>query len=253
MTLVELIYDNTCPNFNKAKDNIIKAFDETKIVAELKEWERSAPESPAYARDFGSPTILVDGIDVSQSPSSDGAANCRIYVDKKGKLNGVPSVDIIVSALLRPNDKKSVHKTLFGAEGKIKGGRAFTVAPSFGIAALAPLACPACWPAYIGLLASMGIGMSFVNKVIFPLTFLLLILSVIPLWRRAKNQSGYGPFVLGTLAAVMIATGMFMIVFEPLLYGGVALLVTASAWNLWLGKKPAAGECPACVQSEGAS
>ena len=81
MTKVELIYDKDCPNAEEARANLNTALRNFGIKSSWNEWDRNATSSPEYARNFGSPTILVDGCDVSmQEATSDGNC-CRIYFD----------------------------------------------------------------------------------------------------------------------------------------------------------------------------
>ncbi len=253
MPLIELIYDGSCPNFGKAKENIYKAMEKTGIVAEIREWERGAKESPGYVRDYGSPTILLDGRDVSQSSAPEVADDGRVYPGAKANRVEIPSVDIIVTALLEAagDINKPPARSNSKPDEKTKKGLA-AVAP-FGIAALVPFACPACWPAYIGLMASLGIGVTGVEKYLFPLTAILMLVALSPLFIKGKATNNYGPFYLGAFAAIVTLVGMFAIIFEPLQYAGIALLVTASVWNFRIVKKESSAPCPACVQSEGIS
>ena len=62
---VELIYDADCPNATAARSLLIRAFAKTGTSARWREWERSARNTPARARAFGSPTVLIDGRDVA--------------------------------------------------------------------------------------------------------------------------------------------------------------------------------------------
>ena len=94
--LVELIYDADCPNVGLARRRLEQALSEAG-QADWLEWDRSSSESPAYACRFGSPTILIDGIDVAgEGPSVDACA-CRVY-DIDGHLDGAPAAAVILSA-----------------------------------------------------------------------------------------------------------------------------------------------------------
>jgi hypothetical protein len=53
---------------------------------------------PERVRGYGSPTILVEGQDVSGAGEIDGTASCRVYATSEG-LRGVPSVEEIALAL----------------------------------------------------------------------------------------------------------------------------------------------------------
>ncbi|MBI1215482.1 MAG: hypothetical protein GC185_06665 [Alphaproteobacteria bacterium] len=89
----ELIYFEGCPNAAFARENLRKALD-AGDGAEWTEWEQSDENAPDYVRQYGSPTILVDGKDIAGGPSDCCAAHsCRLYE------GGVPSVDMIRKAL----------------------------------------------------------------------------------------------------------------------------------------------------------
>ncbi len=105
-----------------------------------------------------------------------------------------------------------------------------------GVSLLPKLACPLCWPAYAGLLSSVGLGFLVSTKYLLPLTALFLILAVGALAFKAKGRQGYGPFVLGLFAAVGVLVGKFEWESNPILYSAVGLLVVASVWNLWPGR-----------------
>ncbi len=126
---------------------------------------------------------------------------------------------------------------------------AFSAVPSFVVAALAILGCPACWPLLIGLLSSLGIGVASVAPYFKPLIGLFLILSLVPLLQNAVKLHRYGLVLTGAGAALIVIAGM-VFVYEPLLYGGAALLIYASIWNMRLGKKEMGDACPACVTTK---
>ena len=105
--------------------------------------------------------------------------------------------------------------------------------PGVGVSLLPKLACPLCWPAYAGLLSSVGLGFLISAKYLLPLTAAFLVLALAALAFRAKNRHGYGPFVLGVVASVGILVGKFQWESTRALYGAVGLLVIASLWNAW--------------------
>jgi len=83
----------------ETRSQLTKAFAQMGISARWREWERGAPDTPEYARAYGSPTILVDGKDIGGvAPGADTRA-CRVYGDGRGKLAGTPSVAAICAAL----------------------------------------------------------------------------------------------------------------------------------------------------------
>jgi mercuric ion transport protein len=121
------------------------------------------------------------------------------------------------------------------------------------VAMLPKLACPACWPAYAGLLTSAGLGYLVSTSYLLPLTALFLAVALGAMAFRANVRHGRGPFLLGLIAATGIMLGKFSWGSDPVLYGAVGLLVVASLWNAWPRrdvprKAPA---CPDCRRTPG--
>ena len=113
-------------------------------------------------------------------------------------------------------------------------------APGIGLSLLPKIACPACWPAYAGLLSSIGLGFLVPNQTyLLPLTVAFLLVAVGTLAFRARRRRGYWPFALGILGASLILLGKFSLASNPVLYAGLGLLILASAWNSW----PIASRC----------
>ncbi len=113
-------------------------------------------------------------------------------------------------------------------------------APGIGLSLLPKIACPACWPAYAGLLSSLGLGFLIPNaKYLLPMTATFLVLAVGMLAFRARRRHGYVPLALGILAASLILFGKFSLASNPVLYVGLGVLILASAWNSW----PIASRC----------
>lgn len=239
---VELIYDNDCPNVPPARANLIKAFAASGREARWTEWDRGAPDSPSHVRGYGSPTILVGEQDVAGCPASDGSASCRLYGNANGGFAGAPSIEAITAAL-ELNPVTQHHIAQRGPAGWRSSAAAV---PGIAVALLPKLACPACWPAYAGLLSSVGLGFLLDEAYLFPLTAAFLFVAVGALAFRAPTRRGYGPFVLGLAAALIVLVGKFTFGLNPPMYAGIAVLVSASVWNAWPLRGRVA-ECPACV------
>lgn len=120
--------------------------------------------------------------------------------------------------------------------------------PGVGVSLLPKLACPACWPAYAGLLGSVGLGFLISTVYLLPLTAGFLLLALVALAFRARQRRGYGPFLLGLGGTVGVLMGKFAWESNSSMYGAVGLLVAASLWNAWprqvTSAEPAA--CPDC-------
>lgn len=242
---VEFIYDADCPNIEPARKRLMTAFAEAGITPKWTEWERNDPQSPAHVRQYGSPTILVNGKDVAGVVPSGEGNNCRIYEDEAGAISGLPSVKVVASALLASDTKGGKIVEGGGARKVLK------VAPSFGVVALTPLLCPACWPLYVGFLSSLGIWGTGTKAYLFPLTGLLVVLALVPLWPRAGSLRGYWPLVMGGAGASLVVGNMLLSIADSMSYTGAFLLVTASIWNFWPQQQKGVGaECKSCVSAE---
>lgn len=110
--------------------------------------------------------------------------------------------------------------------------------PGVGVAMLPKLACPLCWPAYAGLLSSLGLSFLISTAYLLPLTVVFLILALAALAFRAKKRRGYGPFLLGFIAAAAVLLGKFLWESNPMSYGAVGILVVASLRNAWPRREP---------------
>jgi len=56
----------------------------------------------------------------------------------------------------------------------------WSLSPGIGVSLLPTLACPLCWPAYAGLLSSLGLGFLISTKYLFPLTVVFLAVALGP-------------------------------------------------------------------------
>ncbi len=128
-----------------------------------------------------------------------------------------------------------------------------TMSGSTLLAFLTRLLCPACWPAYAGLLSSMGLGFLLKTAWLLPLTMITLVFVMASLAFRAKTRRGYRPFILGLLGSGALLTGQFVFTSGTAMSGwgidgGAVLLVAASIWNGWPRKRKGmeTDECPSC-------
>jgi hypothetical protein len=108
------------------------------------------------------------------------------------------------------------------------------------------LACPACWPAYSGLLSSVGLGVLIDAAWLLPLTALFLAVAVAALAWGARRR-GFAPLVLGAAAAGAILAGKFGFDSDAAMWSGILTLAGASAWNSWPTRQGTASPCPRCA------
>lgn len=232
MPKIEFIYEQSCPNVADARAQLRLALEQTGLPARWQEWEHNDPNSPAYARAYGSPSILVDGEDVADEPISYAAQrsagitapSCRIYTNTQGRNRGVPDAALIRTAL--ENCRQDSQSSL--PAGRIQLA---SLLPAVGAALLPKLTCPACWPAYAALLSALGVGFIDYTPYLLPLTLVFLAVTLAILaWRPRR---GYAPLALGLFASGLMLIGKFFFDSDIATYTGVALLVGASAWNAW--------------------
>ncbi len=236
---VELIYDPDCPNADSAREHLNQALTLADRPPEWTEWNREDPEAPDYIHRYGSPTILVDGEDVSGVSEDADANNCRIYEAEEGGFQGVPSIETISSALHQnsSNPKSS-------AVSWIGGLASF---PAFGVTLLPALSCSLCWPAYAGLLGAVGLGFVDYTPYVTPGIVGLLTLSILGLaYQARRRRGGFKPLVVGLVAAAVILVGRYLADDAIFTGAGFAFLYGASVWNIWPDRKANRQTCQVC-------
>jgi hypothetical protein len=238
MLAVDLVYDSDCPHVTAARATLMRAFSRAEVQPKWSEHRIGDPSAPPRTRGYGSPTVLVDGRDVAGlEPAAEVC--CRIYTTATGSTQA-PSVEQIASAMALSAQRGTTRTTGNG------GWRSsLAMVPGIGFAFLPKVACPACWPAYAGVLSSLGLGFLMDTQWLFPLTAVFLVVAVGALGFRARRRRGYGPFFLGLVAVTIVLAGKFGFESDPAMYAGLGVLVTASIWNTWPRRATAA--CPACI------
>src|SRR6266550_6281893 len=103
--------------------------------------------------------------------------------------------------------------------------------PGVAVSLLPKLVCPMCWPAYAGLLSSVGLGFLISAAYLLPFAAGFLALALGAMGFRANSRHGYGPILLGVIATVGVLLGKFRWESKATMYGAVGLLVLASLWN----------------------
>ena len=117
------------------------------------------------------------------------------------------------------------------AETAPRNGRSVMGIPAAAFAAL-PL-CPACYPAYAGILSALGLSALSDTTLQTGLTVLFLSAALGALFYKAKSRRGYGPLALGTAASVALSFSKFVMGSDPVTYAAVGVLVLAGVWNVW--------------------
>lgn len=88
-------------------------------------------------------------------------------------------------------------------------------------------------------MSAVGAGSTISSVWLQPAALAMLLISVSALLVRARRRGGYGPFILGFVAAVSLYLFKFSLNYDPGVYLSGATLVGASIWNT-LPKRQAA-------------
>lgn len=235
MPTVDLLYFPECPNVGAAREQLGRAFAAAQLTPAWNEHDISAPDAPAALRGYGSPTILVNGRDVTGDAPAGGVA-CRIYAGTDRR--GAPPLGAIAAALVSQK----------GGSSSARLGTSAATLPGLLMAALPVMGCASCWPAYAGVLSALGVPFLLEARWLLPLTLVGLVVALGGLAFRARRRRGLGPLALGVVAAAAIVTGKFVLEVDGALYAGAALLMGASVWNSWPKKSRIRCSSAGCAQ-----
>lgn len=158
---IQLLSFPGCPNAEPALHALREAMALDKIGDAIEEIDVSHPDAPAWVNGWGSPTILIDDIDVTGETRSMSAASCRLY------QNGAPSV-------------VQIRARIAAARGKVgKPAPMRSRVPLIGGIAAAVAASACCLvPA---ILAVVGVSGAGVGSTLAPLRPYFLIATAIAL------------------------------------------------------------------------
>ncbi len=88
---IELVFFEGCPNVGLARDNLRSALQSVDAHITWTEWDLRSDSTPKDLRSYGSPTVLIDGRDVTGDSTGAAALACR--------ADGVPSAALILENL----------------------------------------------------------------------------------------------------------------------------------------------------------
>src|SRR5260370_4049455 len=91
---ITLVYDADCPNLPAARLALREALEHEGREPQWVEYDRAAADTPAPLLRYGSPAILVDGVDVTGESGPAGAASCRVYPSARGLCRPPPTATI---------------------------------------------------------------------------------------------------------------------------------------------------------------
>jgi hypothetical protein len=91
----------------------------------------------------------------------------------------------------------------------------------------------------MALMSAIGAGSTISLSWLQPVSVAMLLISVSALFIRARSRRGYGPFILGFVAAASLYLFKFSLNYDPGIYLSGATLLGASIWNTRERRRPA--------------
>lgn len=250
---IDVLYFDGCPNHTPTVQRVKQVLSRLGIGAEVNEVEVTQEDDSVALKFVGSPTVLIDGrdIDPTQRSGANYGFGCRTFGGA-----GMPSIEMVEQAVQEAAGDNDGDGCSPKADSRKAGWMSsLATLPGIGAALLPVGLCPACWPAYAGVLSALGLGFLFKTTYLLPVTALFLLVAVGMLAFRARSRRGYRPLIVGLAASAIVLVGKFVFVSDVAMYGGIVLLVAASIWNAWPRKATGvnSGVCLACAPEEQAS
>jgi hypothetical protein len=97
---IDLVFFDGCPHVGEARAALAAALDAAGRPRAWREFRTEDPWLPPYAAGFGSPSIFVDGREVTGAQAAGSGQSCRLYARPDG-FRGAPELRAIVAALER--------------------------------------------------------------------------------------------------------------------------------------------------------
>jgi hypothetical protein len=94
---IQILYFGGCPNHAPTVALVNQVVAKLQMDVQVEEVEVASPEDAVAKRFLGSPTVLVNGVDIDPQARqrTDCGFSCRIY----DGVSGLPSEDLLMSAL----------------------------------------------------------------------------------------------------------------------------------------------------------
>ncbi|MBM31456.1 MAG: DUF2703 domain-containing protein [Chloroflexi bacterium] len=93
---ITVLYCDDCPSLNPSLDRLKKVLSDENIKEEILLKKVESNEEAVKLKFIGSPTILINGIDIDPPENkSYFALNCRAFKKENGKISPIPPIDMI--------------------------------------------------------------------------------------------------------------------------------------------------------------
>lgn len=99
---VELLWWEGCPSTETALSELRQALSDVGLQAvQVRMREICSDDDAGQAGFIGSPTVLVDGVDVAPQPGEPAGLSCRVYRRRDGSISPTPDPMDVRDALRR--------------------------------------------------------------------------------------------------------------------------------------------------------
>lgn len=238
-----------------------------------------SPEDAERLGFLGSPSVQINGVDVEPAARDrrNFGMSCRTYGGR-----GVPSDHDIEAAIreaetqppgLRTSSRRvprNGHMT-GGHEGTpshgatpeqgactgsrtrpaVSLGRALLAMPAAVLPLLPSATCPLCIAGYASTLSALGLGFLVTERTLRPLILVLVGVCVLSAAWSAYRRRRWGSVTVAVVGAAAVVAGRIIWEVPVVLYAGATLLVIASFWGTWPGRRvqPTTVELEVCHDS----
>ncbi len=108
---MELLWSEGCPSTERALSDLRTALADVGLATEVRMREIRTDEEALVARFTGSPTILINGVELMAAlgrgaGDEPAALNCRVYVRRDGRVSPTPDPQDLRDALRAATDRK---------------------------------------------------------------------------------------------------------------------------------------------------
>ena len=109
---VELLWWDGCPSTERAREAVREALSELELDGVEVQMREVQTDDEAHEAGFvGSPTILIDGVDLAPTGAEEPTGlSCRIYRRRDGRISPLPDPDDLRDALRRAAERAEVKR-----------------------------------------------------------------------------------------------------------------------------------------------
>ena len=102
---ITVLYCDDCPSLNPSLERLQEVLNEEKIEEEILLKKVASKEEATKLKFTGSPTVLINGIDIDPpDKNSYFALNCRAFKKENGEISPIPPINMIRKLVIQQNN-----------------------------------------------------------------------------------------------------------------------------------------------------